>query len=52
MPDKSKFMKMFEQLSDEDQEKVAQSMIHITELIIEKGIRRSHPTKEILSTNS
>lgn len=49
MAEKSKFLTMFEQLSEDEKDKVAQVAILITELIIEKGPRRrdSEPMKEI-----
>ena len=38
--EKSKFLKMFEKLSSEEQEEVAQAAIHIGELIVKKEVKK------------
>jgi hypothetical protein len=40
MSEKSKFLQMFEKLSPEEQEKVAQVAIQMGELIAEKGVKK------------
>lgn len=41
--EKSKFLEMFEKLSPEEQEKVAQVALHMWEMIAKKGIKKTSP---------
>ena len=40
MKEKSKFLKMFEALPPNEQEKVAQAAIQISEMIAKKGVKK------------